>query len=56
MLSRTTSPAETTVEQAAPSRGLFPTLAFLALYVIPTLKITERGLIDVNSFGIVPLA
>jgi adenine deaminase len=56
MLSRTTSPAETTVEHAAPPRGLFQTLAFLALYVIPTLKITDRGLIDVDSFGIVPLA
>jgi adenine deaminase len=55
-LSRTTSPAETTVEHAAPPRGLFQTLAFLALYVIPTLKITDPGLIDVDSFGIVPLA
>jgi adenine deaminase len=56
MLSRTTSPAETTAEHAAPPRRLFQTLAFLALYVIPTLKITDRGLIDVDSFGIVPLA
>jgi adenine deaminase len=56
MPSRTTSPAETTVERAAPPRGLSQTLAFLPLYVIPTLKITDRGLIDVDSFGIVPLA
>jgi adenine deaminase len=56
MLSRTTSPAETTVEHAAPPRGLFQTLALLALYVIPTPKITDRGLIDVDSLGIVPLA
>jgi adenine deaminase len=41
---------------AAPPRDPFQTLAFLALYVIPTLKITDRGLIDVDSFGIVPLA
>jgi adenine deaminase len=34
----------------------FLTLAFLALSVIPSLKITDRGLVDVDRFEIVPLA
>ena len=33
----------------------FLTLAFLALSVIPHLKITDRGLVDVDSFKLVPL-
>ncbi|MGB8719325.1 MAG: adenine deaminase C-terminal domain-containing protein, partial [Desulfobacterales bacterium] len=33
----------------------FMTLSFLALAVIPELKITDRGLIDVNRFAPVPL-
>lgn len=33
----------------------FMTLSFLALSVIPTLKITDHGLIDVDRFEIVPL-
>jgi adenine deaminase len=33
----------------------FQTLAFLALSVIPKLKITDRGLIDVARFDVVPL-
>jgi adenine deaminase len=33
----------------------FLTLAFLALSVIPSLKITDRGLVDVDRFQIVPL-
>jgi adenine deaminase len=33
----------------------FQTLAFLALSVIPHLKITDRGLVDVDRFEIVPL-
>jgi adenine deaminase len=32
------------------------TLAFLSLSVIPALKITDRGLVDVDRFEIVPLA
>jgi adenine deaminase len=31
-------------------------LAFLALSVIPSLKITDRGLVDVDRFALVPLA
>jgi adenine deaminase len=40
------------VTTAAP----FMTLSFLALSVIPELKITDRGLVDVNRFELVPLA
>jgi adenine deaminase len=39
------------VAMAAP----FMTLSFLALSVIPDLKITDRGLVDVNRFELVPL-
>ena len=34
----------------------FLTVAFLALSVIPSLKITDRGLVDVDRFELVPLA
>jgi adenine deaminase len=34
----------------------FQTLSFLALSVIPKLKITDRGLVDVDRFELVPLA
>jgi adenine deaminase len=34
----------------------FQTLAFLALSVIPHLKLTDRGLVDVDRFELVPLA
>jgi adenine deaminase len=33
----------------------FMTLAFIALPVIPSLKITDLGLVDVDQFKIVPL-
>jgi adenine deaminase len=33
----------------------FQTLSFLALSVIPKLKITDRGLVDVDRFEVVPL-
>ncbi|HET7045110.1 MAG TPA: adenine deaminase C-terminal domain-containing protein, partial [Gaiellaceae bacterium] len=33
----------------------FQTLSFLALSVIPALKITDQGLVDVNRFELVPL-
>jgi adenine deaminase len=33
----------------------FQTMAFLALSVIPRLKITDRGLVDVDRFELVPL-
>ncbi|RKQ84904.1 adenine deaminase [Solirubrobacter pauli] len=34
----------------------FMTLSFLALSVIPSLKITDQGLVDVDAFALVPLA
>ena len=34
----------------------FMTLSFLALSVIPALKITDRGLVDVDRFELVPLS
>jgi adenine deaminase len=34
----------------------FLTMSFLALSVIPALKITDRGLVDVERFELVPLA
>ena len=43
--------AEQGVEIDAP----FMTLSFLALSVIPSLKITDRGLVDVDAFELVPL-
>jgi adenine deaminase len=36
-------------------RDPFMTLSFLALPVIPELKITDRGLVDVRAFELVPL-
>ena len=33
----------------------FMTLSFMALLVIPDLKIGDRGLFDVNKFELVPL-
>jgi adenine deaminase len=36
-------------------REPFMALSFLALPVIPALKITDRGLVDVNRFSFVPL-
>lgn len=31
------------------------TLSFLALQVIPSLRLTDRGLVDVDRFRLVPL-
>jgi adenine deaminase len=39
----------------SPLPSPFQTLAFLALSVIPKLKITDRGLVDVDAFQLVPL-
>ena len=38
-----------------PLESPFQSLAFLALSVIPSLKITDRGLVDVDRFELVPL-
>ena len=52
--------SEATVEAAralgSELESPFQSLAFLALSVIPSLKITDRGLVDVDAFRIVPLA
>ena len=42
-------------EQGVEIDAPFMTLSFLALSVIPSLKITDRGLVDVDAFGLVPL-
>ena len=38
-----------------PMKAPFMTLSFMALLVIPDLKISDRGLFDVRKFGFVPL-
>ena len=43
-------------EQGVGDGAPFMTLSFLALSVIPALKITDRGLVDVERFQLVPLA
>ena len=43
-------------ELGTPLDAPFDALAFLTLSVIPELKITDRGLVDVGRFEIVPLA
>ena len=50
-----------TLSQAARALGCtldapFHAMGFLALSVIPALKITDRGLVDVDRFELVPLA
>jgi adenine deaminase len=42
-------------EQGVGDGAPFMTLSFLALSVIPALKITDRGLVDVERFELVPL-
>jgi adenine deaminase len=39
----------------SPLHNPFMTLSFLALPVIPALKLTDKGLVDVNKFDFVPL-
>ena len=46
---------EITHEMGTVLEDPFMTLSFMALPVIPELKLTDRGLIDVNKFEIVPL-
>jgi adenine deaminase len=52
------SEATVSAVQALGSRveSPFQSLAFLALSVIPSLKITDHGLVDVDRFELVPLA
>jgi adenine deaminase len=46
---------EAAARLGCPLPSPFQTLAFLALSVIPSLKITDRGLVDVDRFELVPL-
>jgi adenine deaminase len=39
----------------SPLHDPFMTLGFLALEVIPALKLTDQGLVDVDKFDFVPL-
>jgi len=41
--------------QGTPLDNIFMTLSFLALPVIPELKITDQGLVDVTKFDFIPL-
>ena len=43
-------------EQGVTGGAPFMTLSFLALSVIPELKLTDRGLVDVAAARVVPLA
>jgi len=43
------------IEMGVTMGSPFMTLSFLALSVIPELKITDRGLVDVARFQLVPL-
>ena len=52
--------AEEALAQAAAAIGMeipapFMTLAFMALPVIPKLKLTDKGLFDVDTFDFTPL-
>jgi adenine deaminase len=47
--------AEAAAELGCALAAPFQTLSFLALSVIPKLKITDRGLVDVDRFELVPL-
>ncbi len=42
-------------EMGATLASPFAAMSFLALSVIPELKLTDRGLVDVNRFELVPL-
>jgi adenine deaminase len=42
-------------ELGSPLDDPFMTMSFLALEVIPALKLTDRGLVDVNSMSFIPL-
>ena len=42
-------------EQGVTGDAPFMTLSFLALSVIPDLKLTDRGLVDVTAARVVPL-
>ena len=48
------APAGPLREQGVEIDAPFMTLSFLALSVIPSLKLTDQGLVDVDAFALVP--
>ena len=42
-------------ELGSPLHDPFMAMSFLALEVIPSLKLTDKGLVDVDKFELVPL-
>ena len=46
---------EITRQLGTPMENIFMTLSFVPLAVIPELRITDQGLVDVNAFKIIPL-
>jgi adenine deaminase len=55
VLAQSRSVVEAVERQGCTFPAPFQMLAFLALSVIPSLKITDRGLVDVDRFELVPL-
>ena len=56
VLERSRALVEAARELGCTVESPFQLLSFLALSVIPALKLTDRGLVDVNRFELVPLA
>lgn len=48
-------PGKSSYPVGAPTGWSFATMSFLGLEVIPSLKLTDLGLVDVNAMEIVPL-
>ena len=55
VLEQSATLAEAVRALGCPIEAPFHAMGFLALSVIPALKVTDRGLVDVNAFEIVPL-
>jgi len=55
VLERTAAVSAAALELGTSLESPFHAIGFLSLSVIPELKITDRGLIDVGRFEIVPL-
>jgi adenine deaminase len=55
VISRYSMVREAARKLGSPLKNVFMTMSFLSLPVIPELKITDMGLVDVNMFSFVPL-
>jgi adenine deaminase len=55
VISRYSTVKEAAMKLGSPLKNVFMTMSFLSLPVIPELRITDMGLVDVNSFSFVPL-